>query len=595
MPFFGISQPAEKACFSVPGGFYEESPVLELFPFYPQHHIRFTTNGNRPTAQSRLYTEPLLLDESLYSTSDIYTIQVAPDGQMFYPDSIQHCIVIRAAVFDEDENCISEVASNSYFIHSLGCDTHGLPVVSLCADSLDLFDYENGILVPGIHYDSLNPKYTGNYCMRGDEWERLANVEFYELNNEGINQLTGLRTRGMSARLKQQKGLQVFAREEYGNKRFLHCFFEEIHHNSFKHLSLKPYACAWNGSGCKDYISNRIARRLNMEVLASRPAVLFLNGEYWGVYYVQEKPDERYLEDHFNLDIEKINIIKNWNSADCGDMESFNAFYEWMQQADLSNPDQYTYAKTHIDIDNFVDYYIFELFSSNLDWPANNVRLWQHDGSKWRFFFFDGDACFEEQGFDVFANAVYLGAATYPSSNKASLFFRRLIENDQFKDQFTRRFNQLVATVFSYQETKPFFDYIKSVLEQEVPHQIERFGSPSNISTWNYYCMAVIDRFLMNRPGTIIDALNKFISVREPVVIGFQCFPNPFVDQLTLQVNAKASKQTEVHVFNTLGQEVHAQTVMLDAGSNTIRMDVSLPSGCYVLKIDNLVTKVIRQ
>ena len=166
-PLFALSQPTEKVCFSVHGGFYETSPVLEIFPFYQQHHIRFTTNGNRPTAQSRLYTEPLLLDESLYSTSDIFTIQVTPDGQMFYPDSVRHCIVIRAAVFDENDSCISEVATNSYFIRSLGCNTHDLPVVSLCADSLDLFDYENGILVPGIHYDSLNPKYTGNYCMRG--------------------------------------------------------------------------------------------------------------------------------------------------------------------------------------------------------------------------------------------------------------------------------------------------------------------------------------------------------------------------------------------------------------------------------------------
>ena len=71
MPFFGTGQPAEKACFSAQGGFYEESFSLEIFPFYQQHHIRFTTNGNRPTAQSQLYTEPLLLDESLSAGSRV--------------------------------------------------------------------------------------------------------------------------------------------------------------------------------------------------------------------------------------------------------------------------------------------------------------------------------------------------------------------------------------------------------------------------------------------------------------------------------------------------------------------------------------------
>jgi hypothetical protein len=64
VPLLGLSQPTEKACFSVKGGFYEESPLLEIFPFYQQHHICFTINGNRPTAESRLYTEPLLLDNA---------------------------------------------------------------------------------------------------------------------------------------------------------------------------------------------------------------------------------------------------------------------------------------------------------------------------------------------------------------------------------------------------------------------------------------------------------------------------------------------------------------------------------------------------
>lgn len=67
---------------------------LELFNYYPQNHIRYTTNGNRPTAQSPLYDEPLILDENLYSKSDIYTIVNCPEIQFYLLDSVQHCIVI---------------------------------------------------------------------------------------------------------------------------------------------------------------------------------------------------------------------------------------------------------------------------------------------------------------------------------------------------------------------------------------------------------------------------------------------------------------------------------------------------------------------
>ena len=63
-----------KVLFSANGGFYEDVFELELFSTNPQGHIRYTTNGNKPTAQSSLYIEPLPLDTCLYSKSDIYTI-----------------------------------------------------------------------------------------------------------------------------------------------------------------------------------------------------------------------------------------------------------------------------------------------------------------------------------------------------------------------------------------------------------------------------------------------------------------------------------------------------------------------------------------
>ena len=187
---------ADTVVFSAHGGFYENSFQLQLSNSNPDYHIRYTINGNRPTPQSALYANPLVLDEQMYSKSDIYTIQISTDELVYNPGSVQHCIVVRAAVFDENDSCVSSVKTNSYFIGELGCDTHGLPVVSICADSLDLFDYYNGIFVPGVHFDPSNPNWTGNYYQKGIEWERLINVEFYELDNKGINQQAGIRTLG---------------------------------------------------------------------------------------------------------------------------------------------------------------------------------------------------------------------------------------------------------------------------------------------------------------------------------------------------------------------------------------------------------------
>lgn len=597
VPFFGTGQPAEKACFSVPGGFYEESPTLEIFPFYQQHHIRFTTNGNRPTAQSQLYTEPLLLDGSLYSTSDIYTIQISTDEYVFVPDSVPHCIVIRAAVFDQNENCISEVATHSYFIHSLGCDTHGLPVVSLCADSLDLFDYYNGILVPGVNYDPLDSLNTGNYYQSGHEWERPVNVEYYDHSPEFVNQLAGLRVQGLKSRRFEQKALKLYAREEYGKKRFVHHFFETIPHNSFKHLTLKPFYATFNQTGINDYLSNRFAASLNLETLASSPAVLFLNGEYWGIYFVHEKPDERYLEDHFGIDPEQVTILSGWEpEVDCGNPQNYIDLFQWMSEADLSDPEAYAFAASKIDIDNFIDYYVFELFSENTDWPNNNMRCWQLGDSKWRWIFFDGDACYCWVTFQAFDNAVYDGPNYWPSSFRASLFFRKLLANPGFRYKFNNRFKELMSTTFSYDHTSPVFEEIKNALAPEIPAQAARFGKPVDFDDWNTYLLHT-QWFLLKRKEFIEPVLEEFMhwSVSSETLPECNIYPNPTHRELTLEFDGNEFGYLQIEISDLLGRVVFSQPFLAAQGNNKTTIHPNLKPGLYVLKIGNHVTKIVLQ
>ncbi len=582
--------------FSAPGGFYEDAFALEMYNFYPQNHIRYTTNGNRPTVQSPLYEEPLQLDNRKYSKSDIYTIPNCPEPDFFLPDSVQHCIVIRAAVFDENDSCVSNVVTNSYFIKSLGCDTHGLPAFSLCADSLDLFDYERGIFIPGIHYDPLDPYATGNYFMKGREWERLSNIEFYEFeNNAGINQQVGLRTHGRQSRWRNQKSFTLYAREEYGKKRIKYKFFDTTPIEKFKRLTLRPYSSTWNGAGCQDYLCNRIAQSLNVETLSSRPCVLFINGEYWGIYYVEEKPDEHYLKDHLGVNEDSITIIKEWNEVECGSPDNFNALYAWMGQANLADEEQYAYVEEHIDIDNFIDYYVFEFFAANLDWPATNIRMWQNGNDKWRWILYDCDGCLADLDFDVFANATYVGDAGWPTSTRATLFFRKMLESERFREQFTLRFYELTFSTFLYQNTKPYFDYIYQILEHEVPNQIERFNYPSSFSSWENYSMPVTDYFLMLRPQHIIEDLNEFLSVKELPTIVVHCYPNPFTDEIHISFEAGYSGTGEIGIYDVLGRNVFSMSCHLVEGENSITICPNLPKGIYVLKLEGYTQRIVRQ
>ena len=594
----GLKAQTDTIVFSVGGGFYEEVLSLELFNSNPQNHIRYTTNGNRPDAHSSLYTESLVLDERMYSKSDIYTIVDCPELDFFLPDSVQHCIVIRAAVFDENDSCVSTVKTNSYFIHALGCDTHGLPVVSLCADSLDLFDYETGIFVPGIHQVSWNLGYTGNYFQKGREWERLCNVEFYESDNSGINQQAGLRTHGGTTRRLQQKNLKIYAREEYGKKRFKHEFFQEIPIESFKHLVLKPFCCSYNlatTSGIQDALSQQVARGLHFDVLANRLTTLFINGEYWGIYCIEETPDERYIEDHYGFNPDEINIIKDWKVLDNGDSTNWMNLYSWVQETDLSLEENYALMDELIDMDSFIDYMVFEIYSCNFDWPIHNIRCWQRGNGKWRWIFYDGDACFL-WNVDPFGNAIDTTAKT--ANAESTLFFRKLIENPSFLDRFNARFIELMSDQLQDSYIEPCFVMLRETVRDEIPNQCDRFGFPSDVNQWEAD-VTHVKYFLRSLNERMLTGLQEFYEQHydgmEERLVSFQCYPNPYLEEIHLSFDVDVIAATEIAIYDLTGRKVFAMPCQLSAGVNEITIHPDLTAGVYVLKIGHSFHKIIRQ
>ena len=584
----------DTVAFSMAGGFYDNMFALRLDCQIPQNHIRYTTNGNRPTAQSPLYEEPLVLDEHLYSKSNIYTIVDCPEQDFFLPDSVQHCIVIRAAVFDENDSCVSKVKTNSYFIRALGCDTHGLPAISLCADSLDLFDYHRGIFVPGAWQSSSMPLWTGNYFCKGREWERRCNVEFYENDNRGINQEAGLRTHGGASRRFQQKGMKLYAREEYGKKHFKHYFFDDAPIEKIKRMSLKPFRCSnWLQVGLNDALCHRVARHLDVDVLGTRSTVVFLNGEYWGIYYLEEATDSHYLSDHYGIDPDSCNIIEKWRILNEGDDTEWQLLYEWLETADLSQEEEYDYLCSKIDIDNFIDYTVFELYSANVDWPANNVRCWQSGNRKWRWMFYDGDGCFFRE-WDVFANIIDTSNNSGPSNAASTLFYRRLLHNQNFVLAMRSRFWELMETQLNYDHTGSVLDTLSACILNEVPNQSYRFHFPTDVSKWSDD-LDQIDAYLQGRNHSMEMQIDAFLNIFSyEVPIGYAAFPNPFNDEIHIMVSSDKWQTQELMVFDLMGRCLYSESLRLFDGVNHFTIHPDLASGVYVMKIGNHAQKIVR-
>ena len=582
--------------FSKPGGRYEHTFFLTLRCDHPSYQIHYTTNGATPTANSPCYYAPFLLKTSHQSSSCIYKIKLGPDTVCQIPEKVTKAIVIRAAAFDEAGTRVSPVTTQTYFIRDLECGLPDLPVVSICADSADLFDYMTGILVPGTHFDTADPRWTGNYYMSGREWERLCNVEYYDTGNNGFNQAAGLRTHGGNGRRYDQKGLKIYAREEYGKKRFTYKIFEDCGVTQFKHLVLKPFRCAWTKAGVQNYLSYLIARNLDVEVLATRPVVLFLNGEYWGIYFIQEKADERYLENHYPIQSEEFNIIGSWVGVlEAGDVTGFLDLMEFVESADLSDSTLYHQLEDKMDIDNFIDYQLLEIFLANEDWPANNMRCWQALDSKWRWIYYDGDGCFRKLYGHLFGNATSESTQLWPTNAESTLLFRRLLQNKTFRKRFVNRFNDLSNTYFSYRYTGNYLRDVHNQIQDEIPRQAERFGLPTSAVSWKNGIRDV-DDFLQKRLQVMTDSLKVFFNLPEE----FQhfnpeitLFPNPSSGCFNLLFQSEEFGLVKIHIKDMQGRTCYTNTLFYDEGKNTIPVRCNLRGGTYVVTIGKVSKKLV--
>ena len=591
-----VSAQEEKVLFSSPGGIYQESFDLSLHCYYANHQIHYTTNGNAPDFSSPCYEGPLTLDERLYCQSNYYTIPTCLPFMFYAPDSVDHAIVVRAAVFDEEGHRLSEVTTNTYLITSLGFDSHGLPILSIAADSIDLFSYETGILVPGIHNNPTDSIWTGNYFGNGMEWERRISVEFFEPNGEcGIRQDAGIRTHGGTGRYSLQKGLKIYAREMYGEKRFHHHFFEELPYDSYKHLVLKPFTCRWFSHGIQDDICNRLAKEVNVESLVSRPAMMYLNGEFWGIYYIKEKPDAHYLEDHFGNEDMDYNVMESWygDIAD-GDNTNFNQMMDWLKTSDMTQEADYMRICSMIDIDCFIDYYCLELFIANNDWPGNNMRCYQLQDGPWRWIFFDGDDCLMKMDFDVIDNALSVNGHGWPNSPTSTLMFRKLLENPDFHQLFFSRFFQLLEGQFSYQNTHPLLVDAAARVREAIPSQVRRYKVPKDSSYWENR-VDILDHFLEQRCANMTERLTNFLQIpTNETPLEFNVTPNPVRNHhISITIFNNGMRFTKCSLFDIWGRLILEKALILQTGETNVTLDIDLRPGTYILQIGDTSTPII--
>lgn len=485
--------------FSLEPGFYSSTQKLYLSADGAEQ-IYYTRDGSDPKTDGKTYRNGITLRSDSDNT-DIYNISAAakfPDGSF------------------------SETVTRSYICGGDIQNRFDCLVFSVSIDPDLLYNYDDGIFILGKMRDDylatnptreIQPTDPANWNQRGRAGERPAYVEVFEYDGTCvISQNCGLRIFGGWSRANDQKNLRLYARSEYDevNNRFRYEFFPDALDSngnkivSYKKLSLR--ACA-NDNGAlfeRDDAISALAEATGLEVKKSRPAAVFLNGEYYGFAWCQQVFSEDLLDHKYNVEDGEWDILKgseylmteDTEDPDWAEMNAdWHKMYDYAYK-DLTDDAIFAELSEMIDIDNFLTYYAFESYVGNGDWPTNNYKVFRYksgsipmsdeapfDG-KWRFMLFDTDfglglyandflsthmlELFDEEYFGLYPNDWRDDVHDQSEKYKRSDLLISLCKRDDIRDRFLSILSDISGYYLNAERTSNYLDEFNTLRLHEL-------------------------------------------------------------------------------------------------------------------------------
>lgn len=443
--------------FSVTPGIYDNAVTVAITAGEGET-IRYTTDCTTPNASSEVY-----------------------GGEL----SISKNSVIRAAAF-RDGYLSGDVATATYLFRSDGVN-HALPVVTLVTDPDNLWNSKTGIYATGDKFDPDAASYadtlkSATYYQAkfateeqvDTIWEKPAAFSLFDDNGKQVfTQNVGIRIAGSFGRGRAQKGFNVIARKEYGKGSMEYPFFGNRPYTEYKAVVLRAGAQDQNRSKIRDELASGLLEGTDINILyqAYRPTVLYLNGEYWGVYFMKEKRNRFFVAQHENTENNvDLAIGKGFKQRSYGDNSDWVSLYEYATSHDLSSAEAYAYVSERMDVDSFRDYMIAEIYNGNTD--TYNFQYYRLKGGKWKFIFYDFCWGFQSPGHETLAFRM----GKTPADVCSAKLFAAMLQNKGWRDSFCRRFAELLNTAFAPERVTALIEELYGYVEPEIKREREKFN-----------------------------------------------------------------------------------------------------------------------
>ncbi len=473
-----VSGYSEKPVFSIAGGLYADSVSLTITVDQDDAVIYYTTDGSEPGLFSPVYTETLTIDKTT---------------------------VVRA-VSHKKGYLPSPVVTHTYILDP----QNNMAVVSIATDPENLWSEETGIYTFGHDYEPEYPYHGANFWQ---DWEKPAHIEFFETDGSlGFSMDVGISIHGEYTQALDQKSFGIDARKKYGSEFIHYSVFSEKPYTYYQSIVLRNSGQDNGNTKLRDVLISQLMKETGLDYQAYRPAVLYLNGEYWGFYTLRESTDKHFL--HTNnpgIDFENLDIVEgNWRVHQ-GDLKNYRALLDYIESNDLSVTENYEYVKAWMDVDNFIDYQIAVIYGDNVD--NGNIKFWREraEGSKWRWILFDFDMAFRYPEHDM-VSEVFNPEGTGSEDMFSTVIQMGLLQNAEFRDRFLRRLAYHMNNTFEPQRVCALIDQLAHEIEPEMHRNYTKWNG--SMRTWNS-CIEKMKNFFMTRPEHVKEHIQQYFNLTD--------------------------------------------------------------------------------
>jgi len=483
-----------KPSMDLAAGFYAGPITVTITNNEPNSEVRYTLDGSEPIATSTLYSEPL----NLTTTK-----------------------IINARSFSSDNTIFrSLIEFNTYFIGI----THSLAVISTSSETLDNLLNGNAALKP------------------------FGTIEYF--NKEGIRTTSAFgefNEHGQDSWVHPQRSMDYITRDECGynfalrEKLMPRSDREEFQRLIFRAEGDDNYPGIDTSAHLRDFLIQNLAHRshLNLDVRQGEKFVLYVNGQFWGVYSYREKVhDHDFTNYYYGQDKYHLYFLMLWGGswAEYGGQAAWNdwnALHDFILNNDMAIQSNYEYVKSKYDITSLSDYVITNSFVVCSDWINWNVGWWRGIDTtgghqKWGYILWDEDATFGHYinytgipGQNPYVSPCFPEGITADPEDHIEIL-NALQDNAEFKEYYVSRYIDLLNTVYRPDTMINFLDSIEEFVLPEMAGHCDRWGG--SVAEWQTNVQKVRN-FINIRYNVVPAGLNNCYGLNGPYEVNFNVIP----------------------------------------------------------------------